>query len=131
VRARVPYLLAAVAALALGLALRFLLVGLPADLAGGVLYVVLVALLVAACLPRLAGVPAAGIALAWSIAMEQLQAIGVAARLVEQWPPLRLVLGTTFAWLDLIAYVLGAVLAAAVFTALGPRRRPDVDPALV
>lgn len=130
-RARLPYALAAVAALGLGLALRFLLVGLIADVAGGVLYVVLVALLTAVVLPALAGLPAAGIALAWSIAMEQLQAIGVAERLVDAWPPLRLVVGSTFSWIDIGAYVLGAVVAAAVLLAVAPRARPEEDRPLV
>ena len=127
-RARLPFALAAVAALGLGLSLRFLLTGLLADVAGGVLYVVLVALLIGVVAPRLPAVTAAGIALAWSIAMEQLQAIGAAARLVELWPPLRLVVGSTFSWLDIAAYVLGAVLAAAVLIAVGPRGEP-VPPA--
>jgi len=122
-RARLPFALAAVAALGLGLALRFLLAGLLADVAGSVLYVVLVALLVCVLLPRIPAVTAAGIALAWSIAMEQLQAIGAAARLVELWPPLRLVVGSTFSWLDIAAYVLGAVVAAAVLIAVAPRAR--------
>jgi hypothetical protein len=129
VRARLPFALAAVAALGLGLALRFLLTGLLADVAGGVLYVVLVALLIGVVAPRLPAVTAAGIALAWSIAMEQLQAIGAAARLVELWPPLRLVVGSTFSWLDIAAYVLGAVLAAAVLIAVGPRGEPVPPPA--
>ncbi|PPF19244.1 hypothetical protein C5B92_03870 [Rathayibacter sp. AY1A4] len=123
VRARLRFALAAVAVLGLGLALRFVLTGLLADLAGGVAYVVLVALLIAVLLPRIPGVTAAGIALAWSIAMEQLQAIGVAARLVELWAPLRLVVGTTFSWLDIAAYVLGAVVAAAVHLAVAPREQ--------
>ncbi|NQX16364.1 DUF2809 domain-containing protein [Rathayibacter sp. VKM Ac-2857] len=126
-RARLPFALAALGALALGLALRFLLVGLFADLAGSVLYVVLVALLVCVLLPRLPAVTAAGVALAWSIAMEQLQAIGAAARLVELWPPLRLVVGSTFSWLDIAAYVLGAVVAAAVLIAVAPRGRFERD----
>ncbi|MWV48987.1 DUF2809 domain-containing protein [Rathayibacter sp. VKM Ac-2803] len=120
-RARLPFVLAAAAALGLGLALRFLLTGLLADVAGGVLYVVLVALLVCVLLPRVPAVTAAGIALAWSIAMEQLQAIGAAARLVELWSPLALVVGSTFSWLDIAAYVLGAVVAAAVLFAVRPR----------
>lgn len=123
-RARLHFALAALAALGLGLALRFVLTGLLADIAGGVAYVVLVALLVAVLLPRIPAVTAAGIALAWSIAMEQLQAIGVAARLVELWAPLALVVGTTFSWLDIAAYVLGAVLAAATVTAVAAREAP-------
>lgn len=126
-RRRLPFALAAVAALALGLALRFLLTGVVADVTGGVLYVVLVALLVCTLVPRLPPVTAAGIALAWAIAMEQLQAIGAAARLVELWPPLRLVVGSTFSWLDIAAYVLGAVVAAAVLIAVGPRAEPVSD----
>lgn len=128
-RARLPFALAAVAVLGLGLALRFLLVGLLADVAGGVLYVVLVALLIGVVAPRLPAVTAAGIALAWSIAMEQLQAVGAAARLVEIWPPLRLVVGSTFSWLDIAAYVVGAVLAAAVLIAVGPREESVPPPA--
>ncbi|KZX19870.1 DUF2809 domain-containing protein [Rathayibacter tanaceti] len=123
-RARLRFALAALTTLGLGLALRFLLTGLLADVAGGVLYVVLVALLTAVLLPRVPAVTAAGIALAWSIAMEQLQAIGVASRLVELWAPLRLIVGTTFSWLDIAVYVLGAVVAAAVLIAVGPREEP-------
>ncbi|AZZ49636.1 DUF2809 domain-containing protein [Rathayibacter rathayi] len=120
-RARLRFAVAALAVLGLGLALRFLLTGLLVDIAGGVAYVVLVALLVAVVLPRIPGVTAAGLALAWSIAMEQLQAIGVASRLVELWAPLVLVVGTTFSWLDIAAYVLGAVVAAVVHRAVAPR----------
>jgi hypothetical protein len=123
-RERLRFALAAIAALGLGLALRFLLTGLLADVAGGVLYVVLVALLVAVLLPRLPAVTSAGIALAWSIAVEQLQAVGAAARLVELWAPLALVVGSTFSWIDIAAYVLGAVVAAAVLIAVGPRAEP-------
>ncbi|PPG65745.1 DUF2809 domain-containing protein [Rathayibacter rathayi] len=120
-RARLRFAVAALAVLGLGLVLRFVLTGLLADIAGGVAYVVLVALLVAVVLPRIPGVTAAGLALAWSIAMEQLQAIGVASRLVELWAPLVLVVGTTFSWLDIAAYVLGAVVAAVVHRAVAPR----------
>ncbi|MBF4463257.1 MULTISPECIES: DUF2809 domain-containing protein [unclassified Rathayibacter] len=120
-RARLPFALAAVAALLLGLALRFLLTGLLADVAGGVFYVVLVALVLVVVSPRLPPVVAAGVALAWSIAMEELQAIGVAGRLVELWAPLRLVVGTTFSWLDIASSVLGALVAVGVLIAIGPR----------
>ncbi|AZZ57027.1 DUF2809 domain-containing protein [Rathayibacter iranicus] len=125
IRGRFRFAVAALATLGLGLALRFVLTGLLADITGGVAYVVLVALLVAVLLPRIPAVTAAGIALAWSIAMEQLQAIGVASRLVELWAPLALVVGTTFSWLDIAAYVLGAVVAAAAVTAVAPREVPE------
>jgi uncharacterized membrane protein YdbT with pleckstrin-like domain len=55
------------------------------------------------------------------VGIELLQLTGVPAAMAEVFPPVRLLLGTTFAALDLVAYFVGA-LAAALF---GTLRRSD------
>jgi hypothetical protein len=118
---RLRLAVAAVAVVALGLAVRFGLGGVLGDLAGGVLYTVLVYLLVAVIAPGLRASRVAAIAFAWSALMELLQLIGVAAVLVSWWSPLRLVTGVSFVWTDLVAYAAGAASAGAVDAVL--RRR--------
>ncbi|NQX28165.1 DUF2809 domain-containing protein [Microbacteriaceae bacterium VKM Ac-2854] len=119
---RLGLALAAVVVLGLGLLLRFGLGGVLGDLAGGVLYTVLVYLLVAFVAPRLPSRRVAAIAFAWSALMELLQLFGVAAVLVSWWSPLRLITGVTFVWTDLIAYAAGACAAWVVDTVVRPRR---------
>lgn len=107
---RWPLAAAAVVVVALGLAVR----GLPGavgDLAGGVLYAVLVTLLVALVAPRARPVTLGVVALAVCAAVELVQLTGVPAQVVDVVPPLRYVLGTTFHAPDLAAYAVGAVAA--------------------
>lgn len=110
---RLRLALAAVLVCALGLVVRFGVGGVLGDLAGGVLYTVLVYLLVAFIAPQLRPAPVAAIAFGWSALMELLQLVGIAAVLVGWWSPLRLITGVTFVWTDVLAYAAGALLAAA------------------
>lgn len=108
---RWPLAAAAAVVVALGLAAR----GLPGavgDLAGGVLYAVLVTLLVALVAPRARPVTLGAVALVVCAAVELAQLTGVPAQVVDVVPPLRYVLGTTFHAPDLAAYAVGAAAAA-------------------
>lgn len=96
----------------LGLAARFLPGGIVGDAAGGVLYAVLIYLLVAFVAPRWPAFRVAALALGICVAVELLQLTPMPARWGSAFPPLRLVLGSTFVATDLIAYALGAALAA-------------------
>ena len=60
-------------------------------------------------------------------AIELFQATGVPAELAQQWPLVRLVLGTTFVPVDLLAYAAGVVLAALADAVLS-RTRPAGQP---
>ncbi|MBV1778317.1 DUF2809 domain-containing protein [Paeniglutamicibacter sp. ABSL32-1] len=96
---------------AAGLASRFLGAGLPADLSGGVFYAVLIYLLLTVLRPRAAALSIAAAALVLCVLIELLQLTGIPADLARAFPPVRLVLGTGFAPLDLLAYAIGSALA--------------------
>lgn len=126
------------AVVALGLFVRFVVAGPVGDFLGGVLYTVLIAVIVFPLVTAIVGrrMPvnqralrnspwiAAGVALAVSVAIELLQFSSIPAQLSEVFPPARLVLGTSFAPLDLVAYGVGALLAGVVgtFALRGSRR---------
>ena len=98
------------ACLALGLGLQLLERSSVIDLLGSVLYVMLVGLLVLLVRPSLAGLVIAAIALGIATVVELLQLTPVSAAVVGAFPPARLVLGSAFDPLDLVAYVGGALL---------------------
>ncbi|MDQ0094023.1 ribosomal maturation YjgA family protein [Paeniglutamicibacter psychrophenolicus] len=100
--------------IALGLGARFLGSGPAADLAGGVLYAVLVYVLATFLRPRAGHVANALAALVFCVLIELLQLTDIPADLAAFFPPVRLVLGTTFVPLDLLAYGLGTALALGV-----------------
>lgn len=116
------------AVVALGLVVRFVVAGPVGDFLGGVLYTVLIAVLVFPLVTALVRLRmpvspsalrnrhwiAAGVALAVSVAVELLQLSSIPAQLSHAFPPARLVLGTSFAPLDLVAYGAGALLAGTV-----------------
>lgn len=102
---------AAAVVVVVGLAARQL-PGAVGDLAGGVLYAVLVTLLVAVVVPRARPATLGVVALAVCAAVELAQLTGVPATLVDAVPPLRYLLGTTFHAPDLAAYAVGAATAA-------------------
>jgi hypothetical protein len=89
--------------------------------AGDALYAVLVFVLVALLAPRASSTVAGGVAFAICAAVELLQLTGVPAQLSATIPGVELVLGSTFQGTDLLAYAIGAGLAAAVDARL--RRR--------
>lgn len=97
--------------IALGLGARFLGSGLAADLAGGVVYAVLIYVLATFLRPRAGHVANALAALVFCVLIELLQLTDIPADLAAYFPPVRLVLGTTFVPLDLLAYGLGTALA--------------------
>ena len=92
--------------------------GPAADFTADALYAVLIYLLVAILLPRASSVAVAGIALAFCVAIELFQLTGVPGILSDAFPPARLVFGTTFAPVDLIAYALGTGVALAADAAV-------------
>lgn len=111
----------ALAVIPLGLLLRSLPLGLVADLAGGVLYAALIYLLVACLAPRWRPATVALWAMSWCFAVELLQLSGLPADLARIFPPSRLVFGTGFSALDLVAYVPGVL-----FPWLIDRRRSGI-----
>ena len=94
---------------ALGLASRRWLLGLPAKLAGDALYTALVYALAVAVAPRLRPRRAALIALGWSFAVELFQLTPIPANLAAKHVLWRLILGTTFGFVDLAGYLIGAL----------------------
>lgn len=105
--------LAAVATVTLGLGVRTLFDGAWTGPAGDALYAVLIYLLVAIAIPRKFRILVAAGALTACVLIELLQLTGLPSALGAAWPPVRLVLGTTFGTADLIAYTAGCVLAYA------------------
>ena len=98
----------------IGLGARFLGAGLLADLAGGILYAVLVYTLAVFVRPAGSRISNAGLALGFCVAIELLQISSLPATLGAAFPPIRLVLGSTFVPLDLLAYLLGVLVALCI-----------------
>lgn len=121
-------LVAAVLVVAAGLATSRLVPGASGDALGDALYAALVLLLVTLVAPRrgLVGRAVVAVALCWAV--ELAQATGGPGAAVHAWPPLRYLLGTTFAWPDLVAYAIGVLFAGAVMQVVSVRssgrRRP-------
>jgi uncharacterized membrane protein YdbT with pleckstrin-like domain len=116
-------MLAAVAGLILvtGLVVHFTIESAAGDFVADSLYAVLLYVVLSFIFVR---APVSRIALAAfliCVGIELFQLTGVPAALAEVFPPIRLLLGTTFAVLDLVAYFLGVVGCALV----GAWRRSD------
>lgn len=108
-RIRLLALAIAVARVVLGLLAQFgrtLLL----DIAGSVLYVMLIGMLVVIAAPRLASWAVAVVALAAAVAVELLQLTPLPELMGEVAPASRLVLGNAFDPVDLVAYLGGAAL---------------------
>ena len=88
--------------------------GIPGDAAGGILYAALMYLLLAFVLPGARLWRLAGAAVVVCVLVELFQLTPYPSRWGAQWPPLRLVLGTTFNAWDLPAYAAGAAGAGLV-----------------
>lgn len=123
---RVGALLSAVGVVILGLLARFGLPGLAGDVAGGALYAVLVYLLVVAAAPRARWSTTAGMALGLVLTVELVQLTALPVRLGELFPPTRLLLGSTFAWLDLVSGAFGVALAFRLDSLWRPGRPRDL-----
>lgn len=120
--------LAAVTTVALGLCVRTLFDGTWTGPAGDALYAVLIYLLVAIAIPRKPRILVAAGALTACVLIELLQLTGLPSTMGTAWPPLRLVLGTTFGTADLIAYTAGCVLAYAADRLLSNAATSGRDP---
>nr|WP_281070178.1 DUF2809 domain-containing protein [Paeniglutamicibacter psychrophenolicus] len=83
----------------------------PADIAGGAIYAVLIYVLATFLRPGAARTGNALAALVFCVLIELLQLTDLPASLGQVFPPVRLVLGSTFVPLDLLAYLVGTVLA--------------------
>jgi hypothetical protein len=116
-RPRVLPALAALVTLGLGLGSRALLIGLPAKVLGVAFYATLVYALVVLVAPgvRVGRALVIAIGLCWAIELAQLTP--GPAHLSAQHFLLRLVFGATFSVWDLVTYVPGALLGAAVHMA--------------
>jgi sugar phosphate permease len=107
-----------------GLGARALLGGLAAKVAGDALYTVLVYVLVLVVKPDASVRRAFAVALGVSFAIEFAQITPYPAWLSSKHVLLRLIFGTTFGFVDLAGYVVGAVCAAAVHAAITRRAVP-------
>lgn len=116
----------AVVLVPLGLVARFTLPGLLGDGVGGTAYAALLYLLVVIGWPRQGRPAVASIALGVGIAVELVQLTGLPATLAVAFPPARLVLGSTFAVVDLVWVVAGVASAWLLDRALLAPDRRDV-----
>ncbi len=114
---------AAGATIVAGLAIHFSAAGNVANLISDALYTVLVYLVLAFILPRTKQGWLALAAFGISAAIELSQLTGVPAQLAVSFPPSRLIFGTTFSALDLVAYAAGAAAAWLADHALSARWR--------
>ncbi|PXA68908.1 DUF2809 domain-containing protein [Cryobacterium arcticum] len=99
-----------------GLVVHFVTVGVVGDFVADALYAVMVYLMLSFVFVRRPSWQVAIVAIVVCVGIELFQLSGVPADLAEVFPPARLVLGTTFTPVDLVAYVFGVVVAAAVNT---------------
>ncbi len=113
-RARWTPLLAAPLTVAAGLGARAWLDGLPAKVAGDALYTVLLYVLALVVRPTLRPARAFAVALGLSFAVEFAQLSPVPAWLSSKHVILRLIFGTTFGFVDLAGYTVGAAFAVAL-----------------
>lgn len=111
---------------AAGLGARALLGGLPAKVAGDALYTVLIYVLVVVVRPDVRLARAFAVALGLSFAVEFAQLTPYPAWLSSKHVILRLIFGTTFGFVDLAGYVIGAVAAVALHAAARGRARPGL-----
>lgn len=116
---RVACAVAALVTLGLGLGLQLFSRTPLIDLAGGVLYTLLIGMLLCVLAPAQPALLAAFMAFAVSSAVELLQLTSLPASLVETVPILRLVLGRSFDARDFIAYLIGALAVWLIRSAIG------------
>lgn len=113
--------MALIACIALGIAVTRLGSGEVAGFCGDALYAVAAYLAFTLIWVRLRPGPLAILTTLVCWAIEFLQATGLPLELARQWIGWRYLLGTTFNPLDLLAYLLGAVLIAGLDRALSRR----------
>ena len=118
---------AAAGCLVLGLAAQALDRSPLVDVVGSALYVCCIGLLICVAWPRLSSIVIASLAFGFAVSVELIQLTGLPSAIATVFPPARLLLGSAFDPLDLIAYVGGALLllvAHAGLTMLA--RQPEV-----
>ncbi len=118
---RTALFIAAIDVVILGLVIHFFVAGDIASLIADALYTVLVYLVLAFMLPKAGRHWIALAAFAFSALIELAQLTGVPEQLAVSFPPSRLVFGTTFSALDLVAYAVGAAAVFLADTALSRR----------
>lgn len=89
---------------------------------GDVLYTVAAYLVLAIAMPRARPIVLGAAAFAFSFAVELFQLTGIPLALYQDHRWVRLFLGTSFAWHDVICYALGAAVVALATWALERRR---------
>jgi uncharacterized membrane protein YdbT with pleckstrin-like domain len=111
-------MLAAVAGLIMvtGLLVHFTLVSAAGNFVADALYAVMLFVVLSFVFVRASGWRIALAAFLICLAIELFQLTGVPSSLAEVFPPVRLLLGTTFAAIDLVAYFVGSVAAGLVGT---------------
>jgi hypothetical protein len=98
---------------AAGLLIHYTATGAVADFLADALYAVLIYLIVVFVAPGIRRVAAAGISYGMCTIVELAQLTDGTAAVVAAFPPAVLVLGNTFALVDLIAYAVGVAAAVA------------------
>lgn len=121
VRSRLPGAAAAILTVAVGLLVHTYEDGWLAGHVGDALYTVMVYALVVAVRPAIGPAVAACGAVGISWAVEFLQLTDIPAQLSAAVPLMRLVVGTTYNALDLVAYVVGAATGYLVHRLLATR----------
>ena len=111
-------MLAGVAGLILvtGLVVHFAIQSAAGNFVADALYAVMLFVVLSFVFVRTSGWLIALVTFLLCLGIELLQLTGLPAGLAEVFPPARLVLGTTFAAIDLVAYLAGALAAALVIT---------------
>lgn len=97
------------------------------DVMGSVLYVCCIGLSICVAWPRLSGIVIASLAFGLAVSVELVQLTGLPSQIAAVFPPARLLLGSAFDPLDLIAYGGGALLLFVAHVGLTMlARRPEV-----
>jgi hypothetical protein len=122
-QARRAALLAVPVTVVAGLGSRAFFGGLFAKVAGDALYTVLIYVLVVVVRPEVRLSRAFAVALGLSFAVELAQLTPYPAWLSSKHVILRLIFGTTFGFVDLAGYVVGAAFAVALHAAMRGRAR--------
>ncbi len=113
----------ALATVAAGLGVHLVLPDTAAsDVAGDVLYTVLIYLLLIVLRPRTAPSVIGALTVAWCVAVELFQLTGLPLAWGAAWPPIMLVLGSVFDVRDLIVYTASGLAVGCADTLLNRRR---------
>ncbi|WP_238702445.1 DUF2809 domain-containing protein [Microbacterium caowuchunii] len=122
-RRRAAALVAAVVSVGMGLGIHLLAPDTAAsDVAGDLLYPLLVYALVVLVGPRLPAVAVSAVTLGWCVAVEAFQVTGLPAEWAAAFPPVVLVFGTVFDPRDIAVYAVAAIGAGLVDAFTRPRR---------